>query len=159
MLSWVEHEKSKKKKKKKNVSILRFISKINFMLSWVEHEKSFTTSGPELVMLCLQVIRRCLHIDKIHKNNIHSYIALKSEEFLFIICWGIEKLLNEWQTVLILIRRRIWSGSALFVQTYLSDYLGYIRFMFLYSGFIMYWKKYNLVRWPKASGSQLQFIK
>ena len=47
------------------VGIFTFMTKWNFMLSWVEHEKKFYNLGA----WSLRVIRRSLHIDKIHKND------------------------------------------------------------------------------------------
>ena len=54
------------------ISILRFISKTNFMLSWVEHEKSFITSGPDVSLM-----RYPRQIKHIHVLIILSCIRIK----------------------------------------------------------------------------------
>ena len=39
------------------IGILIFMSRKNFMLSLVEHEKGFITSGPDVVLVCVSLLR------------------------------------------------------------------------------------------------------
>ena len=50
------------------VSILTFMSRINFSLSWAEHEKSFITSGPGPALNSLYSQKEML--EKVSKKNI-----------------------------------------------------------------------------------------
>ena len=121
--------------------VLTFMSRINFDLGWVEHEISFITSGPGLLNCALYIklnspsiscIPLCIH-KFLNFFGHHKFLLPKIQtkrQNLGLFCEnavkGIANSEDPDQTAPL---PAVWSGSALFVQTYLSENLGSLRFI------------------------------